>query len=123
MNRGYFYTKWKALFLTAVVLKVILDAGTACGGGYDFDDGGIQGWTVRGPFVFPSNEGPLSSNFSSGWSDRINYPQTVGEDPIGDSQGSQPDEIGINLIQCISSIKCMLFEILFSTQARHIIFR
>lgn len=60
----------------------------ALANGYDFDDGTVQNWTVRGAYDPSSGAGPFSTNFSAGWSDSANYPEPPGSDPVGNSRGS-----------------------------------
>ncbi len=61
--------------------------GDGSAAGFNFDDGTTQGWTLKDPVIFPA-EIPLSSNFSNGWSDISNYPETPQAARAGDHRGS-----------------------------------
>jgi len=56
-------------------------------GGFDFDHGSTQGWTLKGAYD-EDGYGPFASNFIFGWKDPVDYPNTPGSDPTGDGQGS-----------------------------------
>src|SRR4030042_1052308 len=56
-------------------------------GGYDFNSGSLQDWTVNGPLDEDGN-GPFASNFSASWADAVNHPTSGLSDPLGDNRGS-----------------------------------
>ncbi|MCK5147316.1 T9SS type A sorting domain-containing protein [bacterium] len=56
-------------------------------GGFDFNDGTVQSWTVDGPRD-EIGGGPFASHFSHLWADAVSYASAGLVDPIGDNIGS-----------------------------------
>ena len=55
---------------------------------FGFDDGTVQGWTLKGAYD-PAGYGiALPSNFTNGWSDFNDSSNPPGSDPTGDNRGA-----------------------------------
>ena len=72
----------------AVLIALGVWGQAALANGFRFNDGTVQGWTLQGAFDPAIENVTFPSNFSNGWSDFYNYPQTPGSDPGGDNFGS-----------------------------------
>ncbi len=75
---------------TQEVLKSSAAAGDArinVAGGFDFNDGTLQGWSYEGP-TDEVRHGPFASNFSIGWADAVNHPTASLGETIGNHLGS-----------------------------------
>ncbi|HOZ23002.1 MAG TPA: choice-of-anchor D domain-containing protein, partial [bacterium] len=56
------------------------------GGTFDFNDGTAQGWTHSPVLLY--GWGVVTSSFTFGVNDEVNYPSAPGKDPLGDKQMS-----------------------------------
>jgi len=75
-------------WIAMVIALVLTGAATgAAAGGFDFNNGTLQGWIYEGP-TDEVRHGPFASNFSVGWADAVNYPAATLSETMGNNLGS-----------------------------------
>lgn len=65
---------------------IVFVSGILPAGGFNFDSGTVQDWTLTGAYV--DGSGPYTHSFGFGWKDPVNYPGIPGADPAGNGLGS-----------------------------------